>query len=298
MDQKAIIGVDVGGTKIMTGAITPEGKIIGKPFTIPTGGTDKKEAILGRIFESIDYTLKENNLSAQNVSGIGVGCTGPLDVKNGKILECPQLPDLHFYPLRDAIQDKYKIPVELNNDANALILGESLLGAGRGNNTVLGFTLGTGLGCAIVINKRLHLGSTESAGEVWISPYKNETIEDVVSGAGVSKLYHNLTGKKISSKEIAEIARAGNQEAIAVWKEFGKAVAFAMSWSVNLIDPDVVILGGSIANALDLFSESMEENLRKQICPVPAGKLIVVRAELGDYAGFIGAASLILQNNF
>jgi glucokinase len=293
LDKNIVIGVDLGGTKIMTGAVDTSGKIIGESFIIPTGGNDPKEMILERIYLSIDSVLKNNNLNIENIAGIGIGSTGPLDAKNGIILECPQLPNMHYFPLKKAIQEKYNIPVYMNNDANALILGESILGAGKGNNIVLGFTLGTGLGCAIVIDGKLLMGATETAGEIWTSPYGKGIIEDVVSGSGVSKIYQKLTNKNLLAKEIADLARSNDNEAINAWQEFGRALAFAMAWSINLIDPDIIILGGSISSAIDLFGETMNSFLKKNICPVPASKIKIVQAELGNKAGYIGAACLV-----
>lgn len=296
MDTKIIIGVDIGGTKIMTGAITPDGIPVGTPYKIPTGGSDSKEVVVARIFESIDEVIKQNNLNSDNTSGIGIGCTGPIDAKNGLILECPQLPNLHYFPLKQTIEDKYKIPVVLNNDANALILGESVWGAGKGYTSVLGFTLGTGLGCATVLNGKLLMGSTESAGEIWTSPYKNGIIEDTVSGAGLSKIYERMKGDIISGGEIAELARAGQNEAIVAFDEFGKALGYAAAWSVNLFDPEVIVIGGSIANSWELFIPAMEKAVKSFICPAPAAKLKIVKAQLGDMAGFAGAASLVVCN--
>ncbi len=293
MDKNIVIGVDLGGTKIMSGAVDTNGNIIGESFIVPTGGNDSKEMILERIFLSIDSVLRSNNLNIENIIGIGIGSTGPIDAKNGIILECPQLPNMHYFPLKKAVQEKYNIPVCMNNDANALILGESIMGAGKGNNIVLGFTLGTGLGCAIVIDGKLLMGATETAGEIWTSPYRNGIIEDVVSGSGVSKIYQKLTNKNLFAKEIADLARSNDNEAINAWQEFGRALAFAMAWSINLIDPDIVILGGSISSAIDLFGETMNSNLKKNICPVPASKVKIVQAELGNKAGYIGAACLV-----
>jgi glucokinase len=293
LDKNIVIGVDLGGTKIMTGAVDINGKLIGESFIVPTGGNDPKEMILERIYLSIDSVLMNNNLNVDNVVGIGIGSTGPLDAKNGIILECPQLPNMHYFPLKKAVQDKYNVPVYMNNDANALILGESIMGAGKGNNIVLGFTLGTGLGCAIVIEGKLLMGATETAGEIWTSPYRRGIIEDVVSGSGVSKIYKKLTNKDLLAKEIADLARSNDNEAINTWTEFGRALAFAMAWSINLIDPDVVILGGSIASAMDIFGETMNSILKKNICSVPASKIKIVLAELGNKAGYIGAACLV-----
>ena len=294
MKQKIIVGVDVGGTKIMTGLTTPEGEVVGQPYKIATGGSDDKHAILDRIFCSIDSVITSNNIKKEDIKGIGIGCTGPLDSKNGIILECPQLPALHFYPLGRAIEDKYGLPVVMNNDANCLILGESIWGAGKGENIVLGFTLGTGLGCALVINGKLQMGSTETAGEIWTSPYKDGIIEDYISGSGISNIYKKLTGINKSAVEISGLAKKGDINAAETWNIFGEALGFAISWCTNLIDPDIIILGGSISNSFALYQKPMEDKFRKFICPVPAAKTTIIKAGLGDYAGFIGAAALIV----
>lgn len=293
--KSVIIGVDVGGTKIRAGAIDQNGEIICEPVTSETGGNDNSEVILGRITGTIDCVLTNAGLKSSDILGIGMGVTGPLDLATGTILECPQLPTMHFYPLKDKISGKYMLPVVMDNDANALLLGESVWGAGRGYRTTLGFTLGTGLGCAIVIDKKLFTGANGMAGEIWPSPDREGTIEDIVSGRGVSSIYQKLTGRMKTAKEISLLARVGDTAAIDSWNTFGKSLAFALSWCINLIDPDIVILGGSIANSSELFYDSMDRYLRPLICPVPASKTKVVIAELGDNAGFIGSAALIIQ---
>jgi glucokinase len=293
--KNIIIGVDIGGTKIQAGAINLNGDIIGKPVTIGTGGSDEKEKIFARISDSIEITLVSNGLDKADIIGIGMGVTGPLDNSTGTILECPQLPTMHFYPLRDKISEKFNLPVTMDNDANALLLGESIWGAGKGYRSTLGFTLGTGLGCAIVVERKLFSGSNGLAGEIWPSPYNNGTIEDIVSGRGISSIYYELTNQMKTAKEISILALNGDIKAIKTWSVFGEALAVSLAWGINLIDPDIVILGGSIANSFDLFCDAMESVLRKFICPVPALKTRVVKAALGDNAGFIGSASLVMQ---
>lgn len=292
-NNKIAIGVDVGGTNIRVGAVTSVGNVMGEPFSVATNAMESKELIVRRIVDSIAFVMKRNNLKKFDIQGIGMGVTGPLDVKNGLILQCPNLPTMDFFPLRSVIEKEFDLPVFMNNDANAMMLGESSWGAGKGYNCVLGVTLGTGFGCAIVIDKKVWMGATETAGEIWISPYQGGIIEDVVSGKGVSILYEKLGGHQVSSKEVATRALNGNAAARLAWEEFGKAVAFALSWSINLMDPDVVIIGGSIANSMELFYPAMKESLCKNICPVPAQNLRIVKAHLGDDAGFIGAAALV-----
>jgi glucokinase len=144
----AIIGVDVGGTKIKTGMVSFEGKLLCDPVTVATGGKDEKEKIYGRIAGTIETVIKRSGIPDGDIAGIGLGVTGPLDLETGTILECPQLPTMHFFPLKERISKDFPFTVTMDNDANALILGESVWGAGKGNDIVLGYTLGTGLGCA------------------------------------------------------------------------------------------------------------------------------------------------------
>jgi glucokinase len=216
-------------------------------------------------------------------------------MKQGLILDCPFLPTLKYFPLTNTIHDKYGIPVYLDNDANCFALGEYYFGAGAKYETVLGYTLGTGLGCGIVINGKVFTGATQHAGEVGTSPYQDETIEDIVSGSGISRIYKAICGQERSAREIAELAVKGDKCGIQTWEQFGEHLAHAVAWGINMIDPDIVILGGSIANAMNLFAAAMEHSLRKKISPLPAAKTKVVRASLGDYAGLIGAACLVLQ---
>lgn len=292
--EKIYIGVDLGGTKIMTGAMTANGKLCGEPVQVPTIGIDAAINIITRLTDSIEKVMRGIDTSTHVVEGIGLGVTGPLDCKNGIILDCPQLPTLHNFPLKKEIESTFSLPVKMNNDANCLIYGETLFGSGMGKSSVVGFTLGTGLGCAIVIDRKIFAGFTESAGEVWTSPYRDGIIEDLVSGAGVAKLYHKISGKEASAKEIAEAAEQGDDDALATWEEFGTHLSVAMAWTINLIDPELVILGGSIANAYKFFAPAMEKNLRAFLCAVPAGSTKVVTARLGAHAGCIGAAALVV----
>jgi len=292
-NNKIAIGVDIGGTNIRACAVKVDGTILGIPISVSTGASDYRELIVKRIVNSISGIIGQNHFEKSDIRGIGLGVTGPLDVKNGKILQCLNLPTMDFFPLRDVVEKEFNLPVFMNNDANAMMLGECCWGAGKGYNSVLGITLGTGLGCAIVIDKKIWMGATESAGEIWISPYQAGIIEDVVSGSGVSRFYEKLSSEKVSAMEVASRALVGDIAAQSAWDEFGKAVAFALSWSINLIDPEVVIIGGSISNAFDIFYPSLHDTICKNICPVTAQNLRIVKAELGDNAGFIGAAALV-----
>ena len=291
-----VVGVDVGGTSIRAGLVNHFGELVGESFNFPTNGNDPTDAVFSRIKESIHNVLEGNRKCRKDVQGIGMGVTGPLDISKGLVLECPQLPTLHNFPLRQEIRDVFQLPVQMNNDANALILGESIWGSGKGHQLVLGFTLGTGLGCAFVADQKLHLGRRELSGEIWPSPFKDATIEDYVSGRGISVIYKELSGTLKTALEIGKLADGGDSVALKVWHDFGEALGFAMSWTINLLDPDIIVLGGSISNSFHHFERSLLDYLKKYVCPSPAGVPPVVRASLGNEAGMIGGAALAFTN--
>jgi glucokinase len=293
LPEGTVIGVDIGGTNIRAGLVNQNGELKGDTVSFPTLGQEDLDAILGRITDAISLVVEKNNSRTEDLLGIGMGVTGPLDLKKGLILECPQLPTLHYFPLVEKITGHFGIPVTMNNDANAMILGESIFGSGKGSRTVLGFTLGTGLGCAIVMNQVLQTGARELSGEIWSSPYKEATIEDYVSGRGIQDSYLHVSGRKLQAIEISKLATSGDTYAIRAFEEFGTALGFALAWTINLVDPDVVIIGGSISNSIELFFSPMMTMLTKFACPSLSGLPPIYTASLGNNSGVIGAAALV-----
>ncbi|MDP2897594.1 MAG: ROK family protein [bacterium] len=295
MSDKVVGGVDVGGTKILTGVLDGQGRVLGEPVKVPTGAGEQAEAIMGRLYRSVEESLSAAGKSLGDVTGIGIGVPGPLKIREGVFIDPIQLKTLHGFPIRRAAAEHFKLPVEVNNDANCFVLAESFFGAAAGAETVLGFTLGTGFGCGIVINKQVHIGATETGGEIWFSPYKESFIEDYVSGRGLQRNYRGLTGNDAPPPEILERAREAEKGALKAWELFGQDLAYAIAWSINILDPDVVVLGGSLVRGFEFFVPATEDYLRKHICSAPAAKTRVVPAKLGDSAGFIGAACLVVR---
>jgi glucokinase len=290
--SKLAIGLDIGGTKMKAGLVDAEGNVVGTPLTEPTLASQPGEEIIGRLLKMLNK-LREQAAGSEIV-GIGVGCTGPLDLATGSIADCNTLPTLHNYPLKQTIEDACRLGVELNNDANAMILGEARWGAGRGRDTVLGVTLGTGLGCAYVQHLRILDGATGNAGEMWLSPYRESTIEEYASGTGLGLIYQRIAGRQASGAEIARLAAVGDADALRAFDEMGDALTFALSWMINLFDPDAVVVGGSVANSAPLFLPRVETNLRRFVTQQAYQHLTLRCAQLGDNAGFIGAAALVL----
>lgn len=252
-----VLGLDLGGTKISCGIVSEEGKILDKPITIPTEANKSKEQIIKNFRRCVDRVLHIH--SSIPISGIGIGSPGPLDTEKGIILNPGNLPTLHGCNLKREIEKRYSFPVRIDNDANCFVLGEALFGAGNGFSVVTGLTLGTGLGCGIVVDGKIYRGVTGTAAEIWKTPYLDGDFEDKVSGRGIEGAYIRRAGSLISTKEIAGKARCGEKIAIESLEEFGQYLGIMISFIVNLLDPNVVVLGDSagIVGAASLFFEDL-----------------------------------------
>lgn len=291
--KKNAIGLDIGGTKIKAGLVDTNGHIIGTPESILTLAHEPGEIIIERLTLLLKRMIQQADGAV--LTGIGIGATGPLDIDNGIILECNNLPTLHNYPLKGKIESTFGIPVKVNNDANAMMLGEAFWGTGKDNRSILGITLGTGLGAALLVNRKIIRGATDCAGEIWLSPYKEGILEDYVSGTALSHLYQRITKKELTAIEISQLARKGELDAIKVWDEFTHALAYTLSWIVNMIDPEAIIIGGSVIHSSDIFWDSMVALFKKHICPQTAERIQIKPAGLKDNAGFMGAAALMFE---
>ena len=142
--KKLAVGVDLGGTKIAVGVFDSSGRLRGELVVRPSLAAGPAEGTSEALLGSIDQALAGASVRAEELEGIGVGAPGPLDPAAGNLLEVPTLPQLHYFPLRGTLLQRYEVRVEVNNDGNCFALGEGLLGAATGAGIVLGVTLGTG----------------------------------------------------------------------------------------------------------------------------------------------------------
>ena len=294
MEQKIVAGVDFGGTKIKFGLVLEDGNILGETLTLPTESDRRDDEIVGTMIEGIERTVQDSDLLIQQVAGIGIGSPGPLDLKQGLILEAPNLPTLHNFPLKQTLENYFNLSVAINNDANCFVLGEACFGSAQNASIICGATLGTGFGFGIVINRRIFEGSTGTAAEVWCSPYADRNFEEYGSARAITRIYQQITDQKLDAREIFSLAQENDQDAVATWSEFGVHLGKILAIIANLLDPDVIVIGGSVSHAWQFFYNSMIENLHKNINQAPKDHLKVVRAALGDNAGLLGAAALLL----
>ncbi len=293
--MKYAIGVDVGGTKTSAVLISELGELIGDIQKSPTQADRSTREVEENISTPIRQILENSPVSLKSILGIGMGLPGPLDAKAGILLTPNNLPSLHNYQVQERMQQRFGLPVKINNDANVFALGEAIFGYGRGSNVLIGLTLGTGFGCGIVINQKIFEGATGTAGEIWLSPYGDSMFEEYISGRGLARVYEKYSGEKVIGPEIESRARLGQEAAIKSWEEFGRHLGIIISHMVNFLDPDAIIIGGSISHAFDLFISSLKETLYKNINPKPGEHVKVLQSKLGEEAAMFGAAGLILS---
>ena len=288
--MKYTLGLDIGGTTIKGGIVTPRGNVI-KTVSVPTQAKRGREYFLKNINRVI--TL----LGAHTVSAIGVGCPGALDPYRG-IVQTPHNIPLRYFPLRDYLHKKYHRRVVLDNDANAFTLAEAVFGAGKNYRMVVGLTLGTGVGGGIVINRTIEHGRG-NAGElghmtIAMNGLRGNDghigcLEEYLRGEPMKKLRRKLGLASYSSKDLRALARQRKRAAIAYWKVFGMYCGVGCASIIRALDPNIIVLGGKISKAFPYFRCTLLKAITEHtnVSPPP-----IHRAKLGDHAGIIGAALL------
>jgi glucokinase len=291
-----VLAFDVGGTKLAAAVFGLDHRRLCKVHALPAMAQQRPVVTLTNLKRVGDQARKEAGVEGQPLA-VGMGSPGPLDTRNGRLLAVDNLPNLAGFDMAGFIQHEYGAPLYMENDANCFALGEAMQGAGRGKPIVVGVTLGTGFGCGIVIDGKILTGVTDNAGEVAYCPVSGGTFDQMLSGGGVQRFYTRITGREAPpAKEIGELAEQGDPDALETWRYYGAAVGTALGTICAILDPSIVVLGGSVARRLPLFREPLETNLRKVLAPPAAEKVLLAAAQLDSIAGVAGAAEHALQH--
>jgi glucokinase len=310
-----ILGVDIGGTKVAVGVVDREGRILAqdrKPMI--AGGT--AQAGLQAVTGAIDSMLATVN---GQVSSIGICAPGPLDPKSGIVLNPPNVPCWRNFPLSSEISAKYRVPVQIDNDANAAALAETRWGAARGFRYVFYATIGTGIGTGIVFDGTIYHGNTGSAAEGghvsidYRGPAcncgKRGCIEALASGPAIgararakleaensraSKLRDVAQGDigPVTSEAVARAYAAGDVMAQEIMLETAQLLTYWLGNIVDLLDPDVIVMGGGVAAMLRPFFPEISKTLPGWCVNPRASEIPLVMAHYGADAGIAGAAAL------
>lgn len=314
--RKIVCGVDLGGTKINTGLIDNEGKIL-KNIRVPTLAEEGPEAVIKRIENSIYGVLDEAGLRVSDISGIGIGSPGPLDAERGVVICPPNLPGWDNIPLVKILSEKFDVLIKLNNDANAAALGEHLFGAGRGIDNFVYVTVSTGIGGGAIIDGKLYNGENSNAAEIGhhtidfrgpkcncgnygcfeayasgtaLSRFAREAIE-----AGRKSIIENMANKgAVKAEHVFEAAKMDD----ALAKELIENEAFYLGIGIANImafyNPKRIAIGGGVSSQWEMLYDGMMKTIYERALKPNAEICEVVKAELGENVGLLGAAALVL----
>jgi glucokinase len=314
MADAMYVGVDLGGANIKAGVVDESGAALSR-ISIPTEVDGGPEHVVERIAKSAAMAIEAGGVERNGVAAIGLGSPGPLDHAKGFIWKTPNL-CFENYPIRDRVSKASGFRVVLENDANAAAWGEFWSGAGRGADSMVLFTLGTGIGGGVIADGRLLRGARDAGGELGhciIRPggaecacgqrgcveayasamYTARRAQKGVASGEPSSLKHVLDQQgKIECADVAWAAADGDPFALGVWSESCEALALACLNAAHFIDPDLIVFSGGMAEAGSLLLDSVRGHLKSLYWSVEVEHPPLALASLGGDAGFIGAAGL------
>ncbi|MCI8359464.1 MAG: ROK family glucokinase [Lachnospiraceae bacterium] len=308
-----VFGVDVGGTTVKLGLFDLDGNVIDK-WEIPTRTENGGKEILPDIAKSIREKMKEKELAAQDVAGVGVGVPGPVD-GNGIVHKAVNLGWEQFDLKKELTGLLGGMRVEGGNDANVAALGEMWKGGGQGYRNLVAVTLGTGVGGGIIINGEIMTGSNGAGGEIGhIHVEDNETercgcgnlgcLEEYASATGIVRLANRtlaasdkesvLRSGEVSAKAVFDAVKAGDELAVETARKFGEYLGKGLGVIAGILDPEIIVIGGGVSKAGEVLFEYIKppfERTAFQGCR----NTIFALATLGNDAGIYGAAKMVLD---
>lgn len=315
---RLLLGVDIGGTKVAAGIVSPQGEILART-RVPMISHEDAAAGLAAVERAIEAALAMLPERRAEVAAIGISSPGPLDPRRGMVINPPNLPCWRDFPLAEKIQQSRHLPTRIDNDANAAALAEAIWGAGAGYPSVFYATLGTGIGAGVVLDGRIYHGRTGAAAEGghvsidYRGPLcacgKRGCIEALAAGPAVAqrartrlaaagaqgaKLLARAGGNPdaVTAEMVGEAWRASDPLATAVLQETADLLAVWLGNIIDLLEPDVIIFGGGMGSLMAEWFGHIRAQLPSWSINSRCQEIPLLRAHYGDDSGIAGAAAL------
>jgi glucokinase len=312
-----VIGIDVGGTNLRGALVDTDGKILER-HKVPSQASDGIEAVINNLASLI------NGLSeGEQVAGVGFGIPGIIDFNNGVITQAPNISNVNNYPIRESLRKRLGdgMRVIIENDANCAAVGEWWMGAGKDIDSLVMITLGTGVGGGIILDGKLWRGADGFGGEVGHMTIYPGGPKCNCGNYGCLEVYSSATGIRRMVKEalaepgmktalrelvrdedpgripevVMKAAQEGDRAALGIWEQFGIALGIGMASLVNILNVEMIVIGGGVSQAWELFIERALSELKRRALRAPAERVKVMESVLGDDEGIIGASYLALN---
>ena len=277
MNHPSVVGIDLGATNVR-GGVVQQGNISGiLSKKIHSRGTE--EEVMQDLFSITDQLVNKD------VAAIGIGVPSVVDTELGIVYDVQHIPSWVEVPLKQRMEERYHIPVFVNNDANCFALGEFYFGKGQGSTNMIGLTVGTGLGAGIIINKHLYAGPNCGAGEFGMVEYLDHCLEYYCCGQFFQNVYHT------DGQQVFERAAAGDAQALQWYAEMGLHLGKAIKVIMYTYDPSLIILGGSVRFAYAYFQQAMWQQIQSFAFTKSISRLQIELSNLTN-SGILGAAGL------
>jgi glucokinase len=289
LDGNRVIGVDLGGTKILAGVVDDRGQVERRrEYPTPTASQDE-------LLAGLDAAIEE--LLTDDIAGLGFGLPSPIDQKAGRALQAVNIPLDESVDFRGRMRERFGLPVGIENDANAAAYAEFRFGAARDVETMVMLTLGTGCGGGAVVDGKLFRGWAEFGHMVIVHdgiPCQGTCtgrghLEPYVTGVAATKLAQAEFGPAVDAHRLVRLANEGEQRAVEILDGIGRHLGSGIGTLVNIFNPELVVIGGGFAAAGDFVLEPAREVMRREALARVGYRIPIVRAELGTAAGLIGA---------
>ena len=277
MSADTVIGVDLGGTNVRAGVV--EGGRLTDVRSVAVRSQGSERDVLEDMFSAIDAVMRKD------VAGLGAGVPSVIDLKAGIVYDVQNIRSWKKVPLRAHLEERYHLPAYVNNDANCFAAGEKYFGKAKPYDHAVGLILGTGLGAGVIANGRLYSGINCGAGEFGMLPYLDRNFEAYASGQFFARIHG------VSGRELAGRAERGDERALAIFAEFGGHLGEAVKAICYAVDPEVIVLGGSVSKSYGFFQASMWKTFQTYAYSIAKERLKIEVSETENIA-ILGAAAL------
>jgi glucokinase len=293
-----LIGIDLGGTKILTAVADEKGRILAS-VKMDTQAKKGPEAVLSNIRSSVSSALLKAGRSMKEVSCIGLGAPGPI-IGDGVIIAPPNLPGFGRYDIKKKLSSMFGKKVVVENDANAAAVAEHLFGSGKGTRNFVYVTVSTGIGGGIILDRKLFRGTLGTAGEIGhmvidVNGPKcgcgnHGCLEAMASGPAIAR----SAGKK-SAIEVFEMAKKGDKKCLKAVKTAGMYIGIGMANIINILNPEVIAIGGGVSNMGPMLFGPIREWGKKNTLNAARGSAKIVPAKLKNDVGVLGAIAICMR---
>jgi len=311
-----VFAADLGGTHLRVATVDRNGKIYCRQMQ-PTPQAEKPNEIVRALIDAVREFEIGTVKRGGTLSAVSVVVPGTVNVAEGVVVKAPNVPCLDGFRLAAALESELAWPVILENDANAAAIGELWRGAGQGYRSLICVTLGTGVGGGIILDGNLWRGVDGSAaeiGHIGVDPFagvpctcgSRGCLEVYASATAIvrmtrearprypNSMLHNT--EALTSQKIYQAGMEGDELAIEVFRRMGVYLGIGLASLINVLNPEIVVIGGGLSNGWDLFEKHMHQQVLERAFPIPARRVKIVRAKCGDDAGLLGAARLAFKD--